>query len=293
MRTCIAELGERRAQRGHVGEREGAHHEVDRGVVDGQGAQVTEAKVALGHLGLGPGQHRAVGVDADDLEPRCFGVGPTDLAPMPETDWVAHVAGESVPTEAGRFFVHGSHFVGGAPPGRVPVLIDATRAFGSGTHESTRGCLIALDRLLTDRPPGRVLDLGAGSGILAIALAKAGVAGILAADNDSDAVAIARENVALNGVGGQVRCLRSQGFRNRALRVAAPFDWIVANILAEPLIRLAPPIMRYLRPGGTAVLAGFLVEQGGRVEAAYRRQGGAVADRIDLAGWRTLVVARS
>lgn len=222
------------------------------------------------------------------------------LERLPDTDWVAAARHETIPVRAGRFVVHGSHHRGRPPAGAVAIRIDAAMAFGSGEHETTRGCLMAMDRLLLRRGPGQVerrspegvLDLGTGSGILAIAAAKAADAVVIAADNDPIAISIARENAEINGVSDRVRLFVSQGFRNRALRRSAPFDWILANILARPLIAMAPSLVGHLNRGGAAVLSGFLADQGETVVSAYEKAGVRVVDAIDVKGWRTLIVER-
>ena len=192
---------------------------------------------------------------------------------LTETDWVAEARRDVAPIDAGRFFVHASHHEGSPPGGKIAVQVDASMAFGSGEHASTRGCLIAMDRLLDTSVPGSVLDMGSGSGILAIAVAKAGASEIVAADNDPGAVEIACENARINGVAERIRMLVSDGFEHQDVGRAMPYDWILANILAGPLVDMASPLVGHLRVGGTAVLSGFLREQAGDVADAYRRRG--------------------
>ena len=213
------------------------------------------------------------------------------IAPLPATDWVAEVQRTTPPIRAGRFFVRGIHVTGRSPRGSVEIVLDAGRAFGTGSHESTRGCLLALDR---ERVPagGAILDLGTGSGILAIAAAKLWRLPVLAADNDPVSVATARGNASLNGVDGLVETRRSRGFSNPALRSRAPFGLILANILAEPLIRLAPGIARNLHGEGRAILSGLLCEQETAVAEVYEGLGLAVRGRHRIDGWTTLVVGR-
>ena len=209
-----------------------------------------------------------------------------------DIDWVGHVHSRSPPVAAGRFFLHGSHFTGAAPPGSIAIRIDAGAAFGAGGHHSTRGCLLALDRLGRDGECRNALDMGCGSGVLAIAMARMWGCPVLACDSDPVAVAVARDNAAANGVAGHVRIVRSHGFRNAAVRPGAPYDVIAANILARPLARMAPAIARHLAPGGLVVLSGFLGEQAASVTAAYGACGLAPLDPVILDGWHTSVMKR-
>jgi ribosomal protein L11 methyltransferase len=215
-----------------------------------------------------------------------------EIGPIPSTDWLDRTAQSFPPQRIGRFWIHGSH-VGEPPPaGAVPIHLDAGQAFGSGEHESTRGCLLALDRLVQQRRLKRVLDLGCGAGILGIAAAKCWPARVVAADNDPIAVAVAQDNAARNGVADRVRCLLSDGYGSAALRRAGPFDLILANILADPLRAMAQATAHHLVPGGVAVLSGLLDRQADRVLAAHRRFGLRQRARRDLGPWTTLVVAR-
>lgn len=211
---------------------------------------------------------------------------------LPDTDWVAEARRDIAPIDAGRFFVHASHHAGPPPDGKIAVQVDASMAFGSGEHASTHGCLIAIDRLLDAGAPGSVLDMGSGSGILAIATAKACAAAVIAADNDPVAVEIARENAGINGVGGRIRTIVSEGFEDDEVGRGMPYDWILANILARPLVDMAPRLVGHLKVGGIAVLSGFLREQAGDVAEAYRREGAGVTDRVTIDDWETLIVKR-
>jgi ribosomal protein L11 methyltransferase len=193
------------------------------------------------------------------------------------------------PIRAGRFFVHGAHHRGQPPRGAIALQIEASLAFGTGRHETTRGCLLALDRLARERLEVRnPLDLGCGSGILALAIARRFGLAVLAADNDPQAVAIARENAVINGVAERVRVVRSEGFAAAALRRARPFDLIVANILSGPLARLAAGFARNLAPGGRAIMSGLLIEQEAGVIAAQRRHGLRLIRRLRLGDWSVL-----
>jgi ribosomal protein L11 methyltransferase len=174
----------------------------------------------------------------------------------------------------------------------VPIELDAGLAFGSGEHATTQGCLSALDRLAGRRRFRRVLDLGCGSGILAIAAAKLGAARVIAADNDPLAVAVARENATRNGVGHRIRCLASEGYRNPLLSTFGPYDLILANILADPLCALARECARHLAPGGIAVLSGLLDRQAARVIAPHRQARLRLRHEITIGIWTTLVMSK-
>lgn len=215
-----------------------------------------------------------------------------DVAPLPPTDWIARSLQGLGPIRAGRFFLHGAHDRALRRAGGVSLQIDAGAAFGTGHHETTQGCLLALDRLLTARRPRRVLDVGAGSGVLAIAAAKAVKAKALAGDLDMEAVRVARHNAAVNDASPLVRVIAAHGVGHPEIRRSAPYDLVFANILARPLIALAPALARILAPRGSLVLSGLTRAQERSVFAAYRSRGLATADRIRLGDWSTLVVSR-
>jgi ribosomal protein L11 methyltransferase len=216
-----------------------------------------------------------------------------EIGPIPSTDWLYRTAENFPAQRIGRFWVHGSHVREAAPVGMVPIGLDAGQAFGSGEHDSTRGCLLALDRLAGRRRLKRVLDLGCGAGILAIAAAKCWPARVLAADNDPIAVAVAAGNAARNDVASRVRCLLSDGYDSAVLRRSGPFDLILANILAEPLCDMARDTARHLAPGGTAVLSGLLERQADRVIAAHRPWGLRLREQIGQGSWVTLVLGHA
>jgi len=211
---------------------------------------------------------------------------------LPARNWLAENRTQFPPVAAGRFFVHGSYFKGPVPGGRIPLLLDAGLAFGSGTHESTRGCLLALSVLAQDRRARCPLDLGTGSGILAIAIARLWRVAVMAADIDPIAVDVARANVRRNGVARWVRPVVSDGLARRALRGRRRYDLIVANILARPLERMAPALARAAAPRAAIVLSGILTTQVPSVLSAYRSQGWALGRRIELGLWTTLVLRR-
>lgn len=214
---------------------------------------------------------------------------------LPDIDWVAENQRSFQPFAVGPFWVHPSHNADGIPVGSVPLRIDAGMAFGTGTHATTRGCLEML-ATLDAAETANAVDVGCGSGILAIAMAKLWQRPVIGGDNDALAVEVARENAVLNGVGELCRFLHAVGLRDDELQARAPFDLIVANILAGPLIELSDSFSAALRPGGRALLSGLLVEQADDIIAVYRRWGFTVERHVDLetggAWWRTLLLSR-
>ncbi len=222
------------------------------------------------------------------------------VEPVAPRDWILENQRTFPPIDAGRFFIYGSHCEKPPPPGRISICLNPGRAFGSGDHATTRGCLLALDGLARTRQFGAMLDMGCGSGILAIAMARTWARSmtgpVMAADNDRKAVLVAAENSRRNGIGTRIRGLAGDGYKSGKLRRAGPYDLIVSNILANPLCRMARELGRNLKTaetgGGVAVLSGFLIRDAGRVLAAHRRQGLRLLDWYDIKGWRTLVLRR-
>jgi ribosomal protein L11 methyltransferase len=217
---------------------------------------------------------------------------PFAFAALPETDWVAKSLAGLAPVRAGRFVIHGRHDRERVAANDIGIEIEAGLAFGTGHHGTTSGCLIAIDTVAKERRIANALDVGTGSGVLAIALAGRAHARVLATDIDPVAVAVARENVRLNGAARQVTTLVAAGLNHAAIRARAPYDLIVANILAGPLVALAPAIARAIAPGGTVILSGLLTEQQRRVAAMYRGQGFALSRAIVIGEWATLVLRR-
>lgn len=207
-------------------------------------------------------------------------------------DWLAANREQFRPFRLGRFFIQGADAAEPPPPGLLPLTVDAGLAFGSGRHASTAGCLLALTLRGVAGPRPSLLDVGTGSGVLAIAAAKLWRAKVLATDIDAAAVAVASANVRRNGVADRVRLLVADGARHPAITAAAPYDLIVANILARPLIRLAPALAALGGAGTRLVLAGFVAADAARVAAAYAPHGYRRRRRIDGDGWTTLVLAR-
>lgn len=205
-------------------------------------------------------------------------------------DWLAENRASFPAISIGRYWVHGSHITTPPPAARQPLLVDAAEAFGSGTHPTTEGCLRLIDDLMQKTRPQHVLDLGAGSAILAMAVAKTVPhARIIASDIDQIATDTANVNRRKNGIApSQMRCITSQGFAHRELRAMAPYDLLIANILAGPLKELAPEIARYLAPHGTLVLSGILTSQERQIAAAYRAQGLIIERRLRIDEWSAL-----
>jgi ribosomal protein L11 methyltransferase len=215
------------------------------------------------------------------------------IAPLPEQNWVAKSLEGLKPVRAGRFLVHGSHDRARVRENDTAIEVEAGEAFGTGHHGTTAACLIAIDRIARSRPIRNALDLGTGTGVLAIAIAKAVKAPVLASDIDPVATRIAEENARLNGVAGLVHAVTAPGLAKAIFADAGPFDLIVANILAGPLVALAPAIRRHLAPGGTVILSGLLETQRARIVAAYRAQGLRLVRGYPREGWLTLVFERS
>jgi ribosomal protein L11 methyltransferase len=211
-----------------------------------------------------------------------------EIAPLPEADWVAKSLEGLRPVRAGRFLVHGAHDRDKRRPNDIGIEIEAGEAFGTGHHGTTAGCLIAIERTIRNRPIRNALDVGTGSGVLAIAIARLAHVPVLASDIDPVATRVAKANVRLNGVQPEVRVVTAAGLGTRVFRANAPFDLIVANILAGPLVGLAPSIRRVLAPGGTVILSGLLPPQTNRVAAAYRAAGLRFARAEQREEWMTL-----
>jgi ribosomal protein L11 methyltransferase len=215
------------------------------------------------------------------------------LESIPDLNWVAISQAALPPVQAGRFTVHGTHDRARVPRSPNAILIDAGEAFGTAHHATTLGCLQAIDRLTRRRTFARVLDLGCGSGILAIAAARAMPrAQMLATDNDSVAVAVAAENAKANGVESRIAFACANGLAYPWLRHAAPFDLIIANILAGPLKALAPDVGKAVRNGGIVILSGLLEPEAQAVIAAYGAHKFALVEHRRIAGWATLTLRK-
>ena len=211
---------------------------------------------------------------------------------LPDIDWVARSLEGLRPVRAGRFFVHGAHDRALSHIGSIAIEIEAGLAFGTGHHGTTAGCLETIDRVVRRERPRNALDLGTGSAVLAIAVAKLARIPVLATDIDPVAVRVARQNVRLNGAAAYVQAVTAPGFHDPAFAANAPFDLIVANILARPLMQLAPGMARHIAPGGSLILSGILDRQRDAVVAAYVGQRFRHVATLHREGWVTLHLKR-
>lgn len=207
-------------------------------------------------------------------------------------DWVKASLEDLVPVPAGRFVVHGSHDRARVARNKLSIEIEAALAFGTGHHGTTRGCLLLLDHVLKSSSPRNLLDLGTGTGVLAIAAAKALHRAVLASDIDPPSVRVAAENAALNEVGNRVRVIRATGFAAPDFARARPFDLVLANILANPLRQLASPMARHLAPRARIILSGLLTHQAPAVIAAYRARGLVPVKHLKIEGWSSLLLRK-
>lgn len=207
-------------------------------------------------------------------------------------DWVKASLEDLVPVPAGRFVVHGQHDRDRVAPNKLGIEIEAALAFGTGHHGTTRGCLLLLDHVLKAWRPRRVLDLGTGTGVLAIAAANALHENILASDIDPPSVQVARENARLNRTGHLIEMIRATGFSAPQFARRAPFDLVLANILANPLRQLAGPMARHLAPSALVILSGLLTHQAPAVIAAYRARGLVPLRHLRIEGWSSLLLRR-
>jgi ribosomal protein L11 methyltransferase len=188
---------------------------------------------------------------------------------IPDVDWIAKSLEGLKPVRAGRFLVHGSHDRDKVKINDIPIEIDAGQAFGTGHHGTTAGCLEVIDQVVRAQSPRNALDLGTGSGVLAIAVRKLRNIPVLATDIDPVAVTVAKDNVRRNGIASGIRLETAPGFHSPAFRHEGPFDLIIANILARPLMKMAPQLASHLAPGGSVILSGILAAQRWKVIAAY------------------------
>ncbi|WP_410218071.1 50S ribosomal protein L11 methyltransferase [Paracoccus sp. (in: a-proteobacteria)] len=222
------------------------------------------------------------------------GAQPFVISELPEVDWVAHVRRELTPVRAGRFYVHGLHDADTIPEGVEALCIEAAMAFGTGHHNTTKGCLEALDRLAQSGfQPGRIVDIGCGTAVLAMGAARLWHKTVVASDIDSVAVDTAAANVIANGLDGRVVCIEAAGFEHPTLEQAAPYDLVLANILKQPLIDLSPDMARHVAHDGKIILSGILTTQADDVVEAYREAGFTLDRRDDLGDWTTLLMTRA
>ncbi|MCC0055690.1 MAG: 50S ribosomal protein L11 methyltransferase [Rhodobiaceae bacterium] len=214
------------------------------------------------------------------------------LTALADRNWVKESLEAMPPVHAGRFTIHGRHDRDRVPANAIGIEIEANLAFGTGHHGTTRGCLLLLDEVLKRDRPYHVLDIGTGTGVLAIAAARALHVPVTASDIDPVSVKIAAENAHANRAGAWVRPVLAAGFAHRDLRAGVPYDLVLANILAGPLMGLAPDMARAIRSGGYAILSGILTWQAPKVLAAMRNQGLVLGRRIVLDGWTSLLLER-
>lgn len=216
------------------------------------------------------------------------------ISEIPETDWVTKVKRELSPVEAGQFFVFGKHDSHKLPKDRVGLLIEASMAFGTGHHGTTKGCLLALDKLVSrDKKIDEVIDIGCGTAVLAMAVGKVSSSRIIASDVDQVAVEVALANLKANNLENRIACIQATGFEDMQIRSNAPFDLVFANLLKPPLLDLAPCIRRYLKSGGHAIISGILDLQAIEIIEVYRQNDLEVQDRIDIGEWVTLTLISS
>jgi ribosomal protein L11 methyltransferase len=228
-------------------------------------------------VGLAAGDEVAQGIGFDTVEAR---------------DWVKATLEELVPVRAGRFIVHGQHDRLSIPPNKLGIEIEAALAFGTGHHGTTRSCLLLLDHVLKTWHPRRVLDVGTGTGVLAIAAAKALRARVLASDIDPLSVRVARDNARLNASGNWVTAIEATGFSAPHFANRGPFDLVLANILANPLRQMATEMAAHLAPSGLVILSGLLPHQAQSVIAAYRARGLVLQRHLQIEGWSSLLMRR-
>jgi len=228
--------------------------------------------------------------DEQDLARR-FGVT-MRVIPVEDENWVACALKGLPPVRVGRFFMYGEHSNGDVPPNAIGLKIEASYAFGTGHHGTTRGCLIAYEQLAKRRTFRNALDLGCGTGVLGMAFARLAHRPVVASDIDPLAASKTRENARINCAASFMRVATGAGFRAAHIAEGAPYDLIFANILARPLVTLMPGIRRNLAPGGNALLSGLLDEQANGVLAAARAQNLRLVRRFALEGWVTLILER-
>ena len=212
------------------------------------------------------------------------------ISELPQIDWVSKVQRSLKPVVAGRFFVYGSHDSDKVPPDCEPLLIEASMAFGTGHHGTTKGCLLALEQLITDGFKAKnVIDVGCGTAVLAMAAARIFSANVIASDIDSVAHSVAKMNILANGLDRNIQCFEASGFAHEQIKTKNPFDLIFANILLAPLLAIATDISKYSLCGGYVVLSGILSEQAELVVNKYTGVGFSLSNQIEIGEWVTII----
>jgi len=215
------------------------------------------------------------------------------ISELPQIDWVSKVQRSLKPVIAGRFFVYGSHDSDKVPSNCEPLLIEASMAFGTGHHGTTKGCLLALEQITSDGFDAKnVIDVGCGTAVLAMAAARVFSANIIASDIDPVAFSVAKTNVLANGLNKSIRCFEASGFSHDKIKTTGSFDLIFANILMKPLLSLAADISRYSLSGGYVVLSGILYEQAELVTNRYIKVGFSLSRQIKVGEWVTLIFCK-
>ena len=212
------------------------------------------------------------------------------VSELPQIDWVSKVQRSLKPVVAGRFFVHGSHDSDKVPPDCEPLLIEASMAFGTGHHGTTKGCLLALEQLIkVGFKAKNVIDVGCGTAVLAMAAARIFSANVIASDFDSVAHSVAKLNIIANGLDQNIQCFEASGFAHEQIKTKNPFDLIFANILLAPLLGLATDISKYSLSGVYVVLSGILSEQAELVVKKYTVVGFSLSNQIEIGEWVTII----
>lgn len=213
---------------------------------------------------------------------------------LPEKDWLLHVHENFPPVTIGGFFIYGSHYTGEKPATGIPLQIDAATAFGSGEHETTKACLLALESL---KKAGKVfkngLDMGCGSGILAIAMKKLWPEmQVTAVDIDPESIIVSQRHAEMNALGGTISLMSGDGYKTVLAQENAPYDLVTANILANPLIAMAAELNSVMMPHAYAILSGLLTRQKTEVQAAHEKQGLQLRDSFSLGEWQALLLQK-
>jgi len=222
-----------------------------------------------------------------------YGAKPFTFSDVPDQDWVSHVQRNLPPVEAGRFFLFGNHDAHKVPESSIGLLIEASMAFGTGQHGTTKGCLLVLNDLITEGvSPKKIIDIGCGTAVLAMAAAKIWDETIIASDIDPTAVAVTKINLISNKLEQKVSCIQSKGFSHPSISEEGPYDLIFANILKGPLIDMVPEFSEHCAFGGTIILSGLLNEQYDEVLRAYIRAGFKLIQKKSLGEWMTLRMQR-